>query len=49
MSNGTSGIVRKVWRFCNPPFDTGVGNEDSEMSKYVNSLSYHLGERGIHL
>jgi len=28
MSNNTSSIVSKVWSFCNPLRDVGVGYED---------------------
>ncbi|MCR4293695.1 MAG: type I restriction-modification system subunit M N-terminal domain-containing protein [Candidatus Kuenenia sp.] len=37
MSNNTSGIVSKVWSFCNPLRDVGVGYGD-----YLEQLTYLL-------
>ena len=35
MSNNTSSIVSKVWSFCNPLRDVGVGYADGNI---INSL-----------
>jgi type I restriction enzyme M protein len=37
MSNNTSSIVSKVWSFCNPLRDVGVGYGD-----YLEQLTYLL-------
>ena len=43
MSNNTSSIVSKVWSFCNPLRDVGVGYDDyHEQLTYITLLSIRI-------
>jgi len=47
MSNNTSSIVSKVWSFCNPLRDVGVGYGDYKLKKNERSHKTEYIEKGV--